>query len=132
MKKQNKVKCEVCGGLYSKSNIKKHKQSCNGTIKNKKKINHCKFCGISLFSFTNSEKANHIRWCYKNPKREQYSEKARENLKKLIKSGSIDYKNISKKIKKLHKEGVYDLAISQNKEHPYWLGKNIQMKQKTK
>lgn len=57
------------GGCYNK-----HYNSCNGTYKPLKKLLFCKYCDISFDSlyYNNNQKANHIRWCSKNPMRISY------------------------------------------------------------
>ncbi len=48
-------------------------------------MNKCKHCFIDISNLTKHEKANHVRWCEKNPKRNDYSsnlENARMNIKK--------------------------------------------------
>lgn len=119
-----KEKCEKCGGFYSINNIKKHKSSCNGFIKNnKKKLKECPCCGISFDGFNISEKANHVRWCYKNPKKEQYVLDAKKRLESIKNNGKIDYKAIGEKIRKLHENGFYDDLKIRQKENPSFLGK---------
>lgn len=39
------------------------------------KLTHCKYCQISLDGYSTSHRANHSRWCVKNPKRSEYAEK---------------------------------------------------------
>ena len=37
-----------------------------------KKLECCKYCNLSFLTQTSSERANHSRWCDKNPKRSEY------------------------------------------------------------
>lgn len=115
--------CEKCGGYYSKNNIKKHIISCDGVIRNNKKMMECPYCGTSFYSFSTSEKGNHVRWCENNPKKDKYVLDAKKRLKKTQKECKIDYKAIGIKIKKLHGDGVYDNAKKLQKENPFFLGK---------
>lgn len=48
----------------------------------------CKHCNLSFTNFTNSEKANHSRWCDLNPRRSQYTEKL-----KNARSAITNFKN---------------------------------------
>lgn len=64
----------------------------------------CKHCGKEFFDLSPSEKANHTRWCDRNPNRKKYSER----LKKTRENISLDSRNkANEKIKKAWKEGKY-------------------------
>lgn len=68
--KRIKIKCKKCGSEISKSNYLRHLNSCNG-IK-KEKLIKCPHCNKELHNTKPNENRNHIRWCDKNPKRNEY------------------------------------------------------------
>ncbi|MFW5889493.1 MAG: hypothetical protein ACOCUD_03835 [Bacillota bacterium] len=102
--KRKRVRCEKCGGYYSKSNIEKHKKSCNGQVK--KKLENCKYCNMSFKGMNTSERANHTRWCEKNPKLDYYKKNASNNVVNNI-SRKINYEEVGKKIKEAWGRGCY-------------------------
>lgn len=129
--KRNKVECKVCGGRYSRSNIKRHKEKCDGKVKLPFiKRDNCKFCGVSFMKMNSSERANHSRWCINNPLRKHYQKINAKSLDLARKSGKINYQRISKKISDHHKNGTYDLAKERQKKNPYWLGRHHSKKSK--
>lgn len=72
------------------------------------KLTNCKYCNISLDSMNASERANHSRWCHKNPKRDEY----------VAKNNGSQFKNptvVTKRtigIKKAHADGKYDHVVN--------------------
>ena len=75
----------------------------------------CKHCGKSFEGFHRSEKANHSRWCLKNPKRKQYV----DNLKHVrAQISETARKAANAKIKQMWKDGKYSHLKFDN-----WLGK---------
>lgn len=72
----------------------------------------CKYCELSFLNFKTSEKANHSRWCDKNPKRSEYVDglktsrkfltddvrkKQSESLKNFYSSNDVDFTERSNK-----------------------------------
>lgn len=68
-----------------------------------KKLNNCKYCKISFDSLNTSERANHSRWCEKNPKSKGYRNNSAPQLQT---KQSIEKR--TKGIKKAWSEGKYD------------------------
>lgn len=73
----DKIECPYCGIEITSNNYERHigSKSC---LKNQKygvvEKNRCRHCGLDLTEFkTVSEKANHVKWCDKNPKRSEYN-----------------------------------------------------------
>jgi hypothetical protein len=103
----NKILCSCisCKKEISTNNLNKHykSKSCLCPSTNKKVINGvCPYCYRDISELNSSSKANHCRWCIKNPKRSSYIEKL-----KLTNRSKIDYNLIASKISILHSEGVY-------------------------
>ena len=69
------------------------------------KLKKCPYCNINLSDVKNV--GSHIKWCKKNPKRQQYLDKLKETRKKYKLTGSklIERNN---KIKIAWKDGKYD------------------------
>jgi hypothetical protein len=61
----------------------------------------CKHCKNKFDGFTTSQKANHTRWCYENPKRSSYG-----NGGKQLHTEEANAKR-TESIKKAHTEGKY-------------------------
>lgn len=61
------------GGCFNK-----HFKACNGTYTLTKKLTNCKHCYLNFETLTNSERANHSRWCEKNPKKDSYRDLTKE------------------------------------------------------
>lgn len=123
--KRIKVQCGKCGGFYSKSNIHKHKETCDGNIrKPKTKRETCEFCGKDFKGMNASQRANHARWCKDNPLAEEYRVDLKKRASKIRLQGGIDYSKIGDKIRLAHQEGRYDGAKVKQKENPYWRGRN--------
>lgn len=66
------IRCTKCDTDIRSCNYKKHHEKCNGIYKPFVKALSCIHCGIELNVFTNANRANHIRWCDKNPLRNTY------------------------------------------------------------
>lgn len=64
----------------------------------------CKHCNNDFGHFSVSQKANHSRWCDKNPKKDFYS-KSTQHMRDFITKSSIIKRNIS--ISEAHKNGAY-------------------------
>ncbi len=78
--KREQVKCPQCGVMISKSNIKNHINS-KTCLRNKnlgiRTTGICPYCNLDINNLNTPQRANHVRWCDKNPKRDEY----RKNLK---------------------------------------------------
>ncbi len=112
MRKQT---CPLCkydfslkGGNYSK-----HIKACDGSYKLFVKLQNCKYCNISFENLNVSQRANHSKWCLKNPNRMLYV----ENMKHA--RSFISPENIKRgleKIKQAHKNGAYKEASKKSYE----------------
>lgn len=69
------------------------------------KLIKCKYCAISFELLNTSERANHTRWCDKNPKRKSYVNKL-EYVRSCITEEARLRNNEG--IKKAHAEGKYE------------------------
>jgi hypothetical protein len=72
-----------------------------------KKLDCCKYCKLSFDSLNPSERANHSRWCHKNPKRSEYVTKS--NGSQFQTPEVIAKRTIG--IKKAHADGKYDHVV---------------------
>ena len=68
------------------------------------KLTNCKHCDISLESMNANKRANHSRWCHKNPKRSEYVNK--NNGSQFQTLEVIAKRTLG--IKKAHADGKYD------------------------
>ena len=68
------------------------------------KLTNCKHCNITLESLNANERANHSRWCYKNPRRSEYVNK--NNGSQFRTPEVIAKRTLG--IKKAHADGKYD------------------------
>lgn len=103
-----KSKCDKCGNYFSNNNYQKHVKNCNGSYVKFVKSDVCKHCGIDwdvLNISTSSDKANHSRWCMKNPKRVEYE----KTLADIVRGNFNDetYKKRAKGISEAWKGGSY-------------------------
>ena len=99
-----KTICSKCKYEFTNKsgNFNKHFQSCKGTYTPQYiKLISCKYCFLNFETLSNNERANHSRWCCKNPKRSTYSEE-------LIKARAC----------KVSFENQYTKAKKQNKKIP--------------
>lgn len=69
-----------------------------------KKLTCCKYCSLDFLNLNSSERANHSRWCDKNPKHDYYVAKA--DGKQFNNIEVISKRNIG--IKKAWVDGKYD------------------------
>jgi len=81
MATKKKITCPDCGVEITVNNFSKHQNSktCLNNQKyilENKKLERgiCPYCKISLDEFSQAKKANHVRWCEMNPKRNSYLE----------------------------------------------------------
>lgn len=105
-----KHKCEKCGYYFSSrgGNYQKHINVCDGSYLPPQKSKSCKHCDLSFAEeMSASSRANHTRWCVKNPKR-QYSVDRLEHARKCRTEES--WKSVKESIKKAHAEGKYKEA----------------------
>ena len=67
--------CPKCLNEFSTraNNYEKHIAVCNGDYKPFKKLTNCKYCELDFGLLTTTQRANHSRWCDKNPKRSEYN-----------------------------------------------------------
>jgi len=72
-----------------------------------KKLTCCKYCDLSFESLNPSQRANHSRWCDKNPKRPDYVIGC--NGSQLQTPEAISKRTIG--IKKAHADGKYDHVV---------------------
>jgi hypothetical protein len=119
-----KTKCSKCGYEFvnKAGNYKKHFKSCDGTYKPKSERGHCIHCDqhFDLTDKSSGFMGNHVRWCEKNPKREQYIEEARERFSNAEKPVITEEsrKKAAEKIKAAWKEGRYDDCVKKQKGKP--------------
>lgn len=83
MSVKTKYQCEKCKNMFSAKagNYKKHIKVCSGSRSTKLKF--CKYCSLSFDGLSVSDKANHSKWCIKNPKRSSYAENLINNVNKM-------------------------------------------------
>lgn len=77
-----------------------------------KKLECCKYCELSFSELNTSERANHSRWCDKNPKRAEYA--AANNGSQLRTPLSIEKR--TQGIKQAHADGRYQGAALKGAE----------------
>jgi len=110
---KTKVKCSKCGCDFNTSQIKRHSEACDGSYKPFVKLTYCKYCDLDFSKLNSSERANHSRWCDKNPKHNEYLEKMKNSseygyIKMVAHNSNPEVrKEITEKVKKAHKEGKY-------------------------
>ena len=105
-KQRPKVLCEKCNGYYTKANIERHKQSCNGIIKVPYKASYierenlnCIFCN-KLCKNKNSL-AQHEARCAKNPDRKDWDKLGKystENRKDQTKETNTNIALVTQKL----------------------------------
>lgn len=106
-KVKTKLECLKCKKFFSAKggNYHKHVSVCNGSYTPFVKSICCKFCAKDFFIMTTSERANHTRWCSKNPKRFEYSENlckarlARKNFKNQYYYGAVCSEETKEKLR---------------------------------
>jgi hypothetical protein len=113
--------CQKCNNQFSlkAGNYKKHVLSCNGNYIKFEKRNFCKFCNKDFSTMNTSERANHTRWCDKNPKKPEYVSRASEKRK------LENYKNTNRQnqFTKAKKEGRKIESKSKGKPNLHWKGR---------
>lgn len=99
-----KTLCEKCGYEFANRGgcFNKHSKVCDGHYMPPKKLESCKYCGIPFTDKTSSERANHSRWCDKNPLRNKYR---KPNTSQLRTPEAL--KKRAAAIKKAHQDGKY-------------------------
>lgn len=116
-----KTVCPKCHHSFSTrgGNADRHITICNGSYQPYKKLDICPHCDTDLINKKASEKANHIRWCDKNPKSKDYRLAASNRIKDN-RIGSVLSEETKEKIRQAHKDGKY----SHIKHSEWWVGKN--------
>jgi len=106
-----KSTCFKCGYQFSNKggNYNKHVKSCNGSYKPFVKRLTCKHCSLDFSELNASVRANHSRWCDKNPKRSSYYGGSGSTGAQLNTSEAIAKRRLS--IKKAHADGKYDNVV---------------------
>lgn len=112
--------CPRCHYKFSNKggNAIRHINNCDGSYRPYIPLDFCSHCNLDLKNKTASDKANHIRWCDKNPKREEYRLAAAERAKQR-RTGSTASESTKEKIRQAHKDGKY----SHIKHSKWWIGK---------
>lgn len=98
--------CEKCNNVFDTraNNYLKHINACEGNYVKFTKLISCRYCGLSFENLTTSIRANHSRWCEKNPKHIEYKQKTC-HMREGITNESRDKQAIG--IKLAHKNGKY-------------------------
>ena len=107
--------CKKCNNTFSAKggNYKKHVEVCDGRYNRFIKLECCRYCSVSFGSMSTSERANHSRWCKKNPKRSSYVENLRGSF------GGVDRVALMKEArKKSGKTNQYTKARIEKSEVP--------------
>jgi hypothetical protein len=70
------TKCSKCHYDIKTQGYANHIRSCTGQGPKPKfvKLDTCPYCALQLNIFAKANRANHVRWCLENPKRELYVE----------------------------------------------------------
>jgi hypothetical protein len=105
--------CPKCNISIKNCNFKKHNSVCNGNYTPFIKASVCKFCSIELEQFSTANRANHVRWCDKNPKRSEYA--INNNCSQMHFPEIVSKRN--KSIKQAWTDGKYNGV---NHSHPGW------------
>jgi hypothetical protein len=110
------IECTKCSTQIRSCNFQRHFDSCNGLYKPFRKATHCKYCNIDLINFETANRANHIRWCDKNPKKSEY--KTKNNGSQLKTKEAVEKRKLG--LKKAHADGKYShLDYSWNIGRPH-------------
>jgi hypothetical protein len=101
-----KHECPKCKNLFSNrgGNLEKHINACNGVYKPFQKRNECVHCNFAFDGKNSSERANHTRWCDKNPKRESYNKNLEIQRSKITDESRVKQ---ALGVKKAHEDGKY-------------------------
>lgn len=100
-----KVNCIKCNREISKSNYKKHLNSCDGILRIRfKKLEYCPYCNKDL---KNMHGGNHMRWCKLNPNpNNELKENLKNNLQKARNSITEESRKLQgKTLSNAYKEG---------------------------
>lgn len=109
LKVKTKLECSKCKNFFAikGGNYQRHTAKCNGSYTPFVKLLNCKYCHLKFDDdLSASLRANHSRWCEKNPKRDHY--KKTNNGSQLRTSEAVTKRIIS--IKKAHADGKYKEA----------------------
>lgn len=114
-----KTKCIKCFADIKNCNSKKHVLVCNGIYRPFKKLTYCPYCNIELNPISNTNRANHVRWCNKNPKRNSYINHKSKNVShfntpsvKAKRMEAIRQSRIDGKLKMARLDGSYKLSLA--------------------
>ena len=107
--------CTTCNTDINNRGLANHLKACDGTGPSPKfvKLKYCSHCDIDLSSFTTANRANHVRWCDKNPKRSEYV--SNSNCSQMNTPASINKRTAG--IKQAWADGKYDDV---NHSYPGW------------
>lgn len=116
-KVKSKNQCDKCNNWFSLKggNFKRHYEKCTGVYRTASN-GVCKHCGedFSEKLLTSSGlMASHVKWCYENPKREEYVSGLVEARKNIT---SSDREIANEKVKIAHSNGAYKDASSKGIE----------------
>jgi hypothetical protein len=109
---KTKIQCEKCKNFFSArgGNFNKHVEKCDGSYIKFVKSTNCIYCNLIFDDNTsNSFRANHTRWCDKNPKKQEYA----DALAKLLIANRITHATdetklkISNGVRQAHINGKY-------------------------
>lgn len=98
----------MCDTNIRNCNFSKHYSSCTGKYTPFIKASVCRHCAIDLSQFTIANRANHVRWCDKNPKRLEYV--SNSNCSQMHTPDSI--RKRTEGIKQAWADGKYDNVIN--------------------
>ena len=115
------TKCEKCNALIKNCNFQKHTSACDGVDRRFVKSTKCKYCELSFDMLTTASRANHTRWCPKNPKLEEYKEQSKNINICITDAGRLKLKQA---VLDAHKNGVYADAQQKQRENPSFKGKH--------
>lgn len=118
-KVKSKNQCDKCNNWFSLKggNFKKHYEKCTGvyTIPVKGVCKHCSEDFSEKLLTSSGLMANHVKWCHKNPKREEYLISLAE-ARKSIDNENTNREVVNEKIKLAHARGAYKDASSKGVE----------------
>jgi hypothetical protein len=109
------TKCDNCNIEINNRGLAQHRKACDGSGPAAKfvKLGVCPHCSIDLNTFELTNRANHVRWCIQNPKRESYAKSA--NCAQMHTVESVTQRTSG--IKQAWADGKYDKV---NHSHPGW------------
>ena len=105
----SKKLCPKCNNEFSTrgGNYNKHISVCDGNYVKFIKGTECKHCGLDFSNLNSSQRANHSRWCVKNPKNLKYKTHAANLHNNLTEESRL---KIIAGIKQAHIDGKYKEA----------------------